>query len=285
MIIIADGGSTKTSWCLITESNSKVYFNTEGYNPYFSDTPTIITSLQKNLPENLQKESLTEVYYYGAGCSTPENNEIVAAAMRAVFTKARVTVGHDLLAAARALLGIDAGFAAILGTGTNTCYYDGNQVTMNIDSLGYFLGDEGSGSHLGKRLVRDYMRGYLPEGMSKIFRDTYELDNEAIYDHLYNKPLPNRFLASFSKFLYENNNFSYSREVVKESFDAFFKNLVCHYPGYQEHTFNCVGSVAYNFRDVLEEVALENGMEMGTIIRSPIDNLVYYHQVLAKTDI
>lgn len=285
MIIIADGGSTKTSWCLITESNSKVYFNTEGYNPYFSDTPTIITSLQKNLPENLQKESLTEVYYYGAGCSTPENNEIVAAAMRAVFTKARVTVGHDLLAAARALLGIDAGFAAILGTGTNTCYYDGNQVTMNIDSLGYFLGDEGSGSHLGKRLVRDYMRGYLPEGMSKIFRDTYELDNEAIYDHLYNKPLPNRFLASFSKFLYENNNFSYSREVVKESFDAFFKNLVCHYPGYQEHTFNCVGSVAYNFRDVLEEVSLENGMEMGTIIRSPIDNLVYYHQVLAKTDI
>jgi len=285
MIIIADGGSTKTSWCLITESNSKVYFNTEGYNPYFSDTPTIIASLQKNLPENLQKEALTEVYYYGAGCSTPENNEIVAAAMRAVFTKARVTVGHDLLAAARALLGIDAGFAAILGTGTNTCFYDGRNVTMNIDSLGYFLGDEGSGSYLGRRLVRDYMRGYLPEGMSKIFKDTYGLDNEAIFDHLYNKPLPNRFLASFSKFLYENNNFSYSREVVKQSFDDFFKNLVCHYPNYQDHTFNCVGSVAYNFRDVLEEVSLENGMEMGTIIRSPIDNLVYYHQVLDKTDI
>ncbi|GEO04688.1 ATPase [Adhaeribacter aerolatus] len=285
MIIIADGGSTKTSWCLITESNSKVYFNTEGYNPYFSDTPVIISSLQRSLPENLKKTEVTELYYYGAGCSTPENNEIVAAAMRAVFTNAKVKVGHDLLAAARALLGVDAGFAAILGTGTNTCYYDGYDVTMNIDSLGYFLGDEGSGSSLGKRLLRDYMRGYLPEGMSKIFKDTYELDNEAIFDHLYNKPLPNRFLASFSKFLYENNNFSYSREVVKESFDTFFKNLVCHYPGYQEHTFNCVGSVAYNFRDILEEVALENGMEMGTIIRSPIDNLVYYHQVLAKSDL
>ena len=285
MIIIADGGSTKTSWCLITESNAKVYFNTEGYNPYFSNTPTIVSSLQKNLPENLQKQSVTEVYYYGAGCSTPENNEIVAAAMRAVFTNAKVKVGHDLLAAARALLGVDAGFAAILGTGTNTCFYDGNDVTLNIDSLGYFLGDEGSGSYLGKRLIRDYMRGYLPEGMSKIFQDTYGLNNEAIFDHLYNKPLPNRFLASFSKFLYENNNFSYSREVVKESFDTFFKNLVCHYPGYQEHTFNCVGSVAYNFRDVLEEVSLENGMAMGTIIRSPIDNLVYYHQVLAKNDI
>ncbi len=285
MIIIADGGSTKTSWCLITESNSKVYFNTEGYNPYFSSTPSIISSLEKNLPENLEKEAVTELYYYGAGCSTPENNEIVAAAMRAVFTRARVKVGHDLLAAARALLGIDAGFAAILGTGTNSCYYDGNDVTLNIDSLGYFLGDEGSGSYLGKRLVRDYMRGYLPEGMQKIFKDTYELTNEDIFDHLYKKPLPNRFLASFSKFLYENNNFSYSREVVKESFQAFFTNLVCHYPGYQEHTFNCVGSVAYNFRDVLEEVSLENGMEMGTIIRSPIDNLVYYHQVLAKSDI
>lgn len=285
MIIIADGGSTKTSWCLITESNSKVYFNTEGYNPYFSDSPTIVSSLQRNLPENLNKTGVTEVYYYGAGCSTPENNEIVAAAMRAVFTNARVKVGHDLLAAARALLGVDAGFAAILGTGTNTCFYDGQDVTLNIDSLGYFLGDEGSGSFLGKRLLRDYMRGYLPEGMSQIFKDTYELDNEAIFDHIYNKPLPNRFLASFSKFLYENNNFSYSREVVKESFDTFFKNLVCHYPGYREHTFNCVGSVAYNFRDILEEVSLENGMEMGTIIRSPIDNLVYYHQVLAKSDL
>lgn len=285
MIIIADGGSTKTSWCLITESNSKVYFNTEGYNPYFSDTPTIISSLRKNLPENLQKTEVREVYYYGAGCSTPENNEIVAAAMRAVFTNAKVKVGHDLLAAARALLGVDAGFAAILGTGTNTCYYDGNDVTMNIDSLGYFLGDEGSGSSLGKRLLRDYMRGYLPEGMAQIFKETYGLNNEDIFDHLYNKPLPNRFLANFSKFLYENNNFSYSREVVKESFDTFFRNLVCHYPDYQKHTFNCVGSVAYNFRDILEEVSLEHGMEMGTIIRSPIDNLVYYHQVLAKSEI
>jgi N-acetylglucosamine kinase-like BadF-type ATPase len=285
MIIIADGGSTKTSWCLITESNSKVYFNTEGYNPYFSDTPTIIASLQKSLPENLQKEGIKEVYYYGAGCSTEENNEIVAAAMRAVFTNAKVKVGHDLLAAARALLGIDAGFAAILGTGTNSCLYDGNNVTLNIDSLGFFLGDEGSGSYLGRRLLRDYMRGYLPEGMQQIFWNTYGLTNEDIFDHIYNKPLPNRFLASFSKFLYENNNFSYSREVVKESFDTFFKNLVCHYPGYQDHTFNCVGSVAYNFRDILEEAALENGMEMGIIIRSPIDNLVYYHQVLAKSEI
>ncbi|WP_026464876.1 N-acetylglucosamine kinase [Adhaeribacter aquaticus] len=285
MIIIADGGSTKTSWCLITESNSKVYFNTEGYNPYFVDTSTVIASLQKNLPENLNKEEISEVYYYGAGCSTPENNETIAAAMRAVFVNSKVKVGHDLLAAARALLGVDAGFAAILGTGTNTCLYDGKDVTLNIDSLGYFLGDEGSGSFLGKRLLRDYMRGYLPEGMSKIFKETYELSNEDIFDHLYNRPLPNRFLASFSKFLYENNNFSYSREVVKESFATFFTNLVCHYPSYQEHTFNCVGSVAYNFRDVLEEVAQENNMEMGTIIRSPIDNLVYYHLVLAKGDI
>jgi glucosamine kinase len=285
MIIIADGGSTKTNWCLITESNSKVYFNTEGYNPYFADTPTIIASLEKNLPENMRTDAITDVFYYGAGCSTPENNEVVASAMRAVFANSRVKVGHDLLAAARALLGVDAGFAAILGTGTNTCFYDGNQVTLNIDSLGYFLGDEGSGSYLGKRLLRDYMRGYLPEGMSQIFKDTYGLTNADIFDNMYNKPLPNRFLASFSKFLYENNNFSYSREVVKESFEAFFKNLVCHYPGYQDHTFNCVGSVAYNFRDVLEEVAEENHMEMGKIIRSPIDNLVYYHQVLAKAEL
>lgn len=281
MVIIADGGSTKTSWCLITDSNTKVYFNTEGYNPYFADTPTIIHSLRQHLPENLRREAVTEVNYYGAGCSAPEKIEVVAAAMRAVFTNANVYVGHDLLAAARALLGVEAGFAAILGTGANTCFYDGKNVTLNIDSLGYFLGDEGSGSHIGKRLVRDYMRGYLPEGMQKIFKDTYELTNEDIFDNLYNKPLPNRFLASFSKFLYENNNFAYSREVVKESFNAFFTNLVCHYPNYQQYSLNCVGSVGYNFRDVLEEVSAEHGMAFGKIIRSPIDDLVYYHSVLS----
>ena len=145
MIIIADGGSTKTNWCLVTEEGKKVYFNTEGYNPYFSGTEYIIQSLNESLPTDLEKDEITEVNYYGAGCSTPEMRKIVEEAMKVVFTKAKVNIGHDLLAAARALLGNNEGFAAILGTGTNTCIYDGKDVINNIDSGAYILGDEGSG--------------------------------------------------------------------------------------------------------------------------------------------
>jgi glucosamine kinase len=282
MILIADGGSTKSAWCLINEKDQKVFFNTEGYNPYFVDTPTITASLRRSLPQDLAKEQITHVYYYGAGCSTPENVDVVIKAMEAVFIQAKVYVGHDLLAAARALMGLGAGFAAILGTGTNTGLYDGDQITLNIDSLGYFLGDEGSASFIGKRLCRDYMRGYMPEELQKAFWETYKLDNEGIFDHIYNKPLPNRFLAGFSKFAYDHNNFSYCREVVVEAFRAFFANLVVHYPDYQKYTFNCVGSVGYNFRDALEQVCKENSMTMGKIIRSPIDDLVRYHTVLVK---
>lgn len=282
MIIIADGGSTKTNWCLIDNEGTKIYFNTEGYNPYFVDTPGIVASLEKSLPDTLPRTEVTEVYYYGAGCSVPEKVAIVERAMRQVFSSSRVYVGHDLLAAARALLGRDIGFAAILGTGTNTCLYNGKDVELNIDSLGYFLGDEGSGSFIGKRLLRDFMRGYLPDGLQEAFKEQYGLTNEEIFDHLYNQPLPNRFLASFSKFAYDHNNISYCREIVYDGFETFFQNLVMHYPNYQNYSFNCVGSVGYNFRDVLEQIAKNHGMEVGKIIRSPIDDLVHYHTVLTK---
>src|SRR5690606_39885768 len=132
----------------------------------------------------------------------------------------------------------------------NTCIYDGEKITVHIDSLGYFLGDEGSGSSIGKRLLRDYMRGFMPPDLSEIFYNTYQLNSEDILDNLLNKPLPNRFLASFSKFIYDNNNFvEYARDVVKESFTLFFQNLVSRYPDYQQYSFNCIGSVGYNFQD------------------------------------
>lgn len=282
MIIIADGGSTKTNWCLIDDNQKRINFNTEGYNPYFIDTESIIKSLRSSLPSNLALDKITEVDYYGAGVHNEEKASVVEKALEAVFTKAQLNVGHDLLAAARALLGTEPGFAAILGTGTNSCIYDGENITMNIDSLGYFLGDEGSGSSIGKRLLRDYMRGFMPPDLSEIFYKTYQLNSEDILDNLLNKPLPNRFLASFSKFVYDNNNFvEYARDVVKESFTLFFQNLVSRYPGYQQYSFNCIGSVGYNFRDILREVATEYGMEAGKIIRSPIDDLVEYHLKMA----
>jgi N-acetylglucosamine kinase-like BadF-type ATPase len=286
MIIIADGGSTKTNWCLVTEEGKKVYFNTEGYNPYFSSTAYIIQSLNENLPTDLAKEDITEVNYYGAGCSTPEMRKIVEDAMKVVFTRSRVYIGHDLLAAARALLGNNEGFAAILGTGTNTCIYNGKEVVHNIDSGAYILGDEGSGCYIGKKLLTDYLRGYMPEAVRQNFWETFKLTPDDVNEQVYTQPRANRFCASFSKFVYDCSvNIEYSRHLVRTSFEDFFRNLVTHYPDYQKYTFNCIGSVGYNFRNVLEEVVTENGMVVGNIIRSPIDNLVKYHLELAPSQI
>jgi N-acetylglucosamine kinase-like BadF-type ATPase len=279
MIIIADGGSTKTNWCLLNKEGKKIYFNTEGYNPYFADTEYIYQSLNSNLPEDLEKDAVKEVNYYGAGVHNEEKALIVEKAIQRVFTNAKVNVGHDLLAAARALLGTGSGFAAILGTGTNTCIYDGKDLAHHIDSLAFILGDEGSGCYIGKKLLGDYVRGYMPEAVKESFWNTYKLTNDDIMEAVYVKPFANRFCASFSKFVYDNNvNIEYTRNLVKTSFEDFFRNIVSHYPDYQKYSFNCIGSVGYNFRNVLEEVAQEYGMQVGKIVRSPIDDLVKYHQ-------
>ena len=282
MIIIADGGSTKTNWCLIDDSGKKIYYNTEGYNPYFVSSEYIIGSLNKGLPKDLPFDQITEVNYYGAGVHNQEKAKIIEVAMQVFFKNAKIFIGHDLLAAARALLGTNKGFAAILGTGTNSCIYDGGDVEFNIDSAAYILGDEGSGCHIGKKILTDYIRGYMPLEVREVFWETYKITPDEVMDAVYTKPLANRFCASFSKFVYDNNvNIEYSRNIVKTSFVDFFTNLVSHYPNYKDYSFNCIGSVGYNFRNVLEETAEEFGMKVGRILRSPIDDLVKYHVELA----
>jgi glucosamine kinase len=279
MILIADGGSTKCSWCQLDDTHNRVYFNTEGYNPDFIDTAGIVASLNQHLPDTLPRDEVRDVYFYGAGVSSPQKAEVIASALRQLFPNTKAHVTEDLLAAARALLGRKPGFAAILGTGTNSCLYDGAKITYNVDSLGYFLGDEGSGSFFGKRLLRDYLRGLLPYGLQEALKKEYQLGTRnEILDRLYNQPLPNRFLASFAKFAYDHNNVPYCRDIVHEGFETFFQNLVLHYPRYQDYSFNCIGSVGYNFRDVLTQVAKNHGMEVGKISRSPIDDLVAYHE-------
>ncbi len=191
MILIADGGSTKTSWCLIEESGKKIMFNTEGYNPYFSDTEYIIASMRKNTPTDLPIKQIKEVYYYGAGVHSDEKAGIVKKAMQEMFPDAVIEVGHDLLAASRALLKDKRGFAAILGTGTNTCIYDGEYIELNIDSLAYILGDEGSGCYIGKKLLSDYIRGYMPKNVRDTFWETFKLTPDDIINAIYTKPLAN----------------------------------------------------------------------------------------------
>jgi N-acetylglucosamine kinase-like BadF-type ATPase len=280
MLLIADSGSTKTDWCLVQKDGSnKKIFHTIGFNPYFIDTEAIYYSLSENLLKDLDANSVSEVHFYGAGCSTPEKKDIVRKALIRSFPKTSVIfVGHDLLASARALLGKSEGFAAILGTGTNTCLYDGMDVSLNIDSLGYLLGDEGSGSYIGKKIVRDFMRGRLEPELQTRFAERFQIvDNEQIFHTLYTTQFPNRYLASFCKFADEYVSHPYIKNKVRDSFRDFFKNLVVKYPDYKNYKFNCVGSVGFVFKEILEEVALSYDMHIGKVIKSPLEDLVNFH--------
>src|SRR5674476_1558345 len=278
MILIADSGSTKTNWCLIKQNGEQQYFNTEGYNPYFVDSAYIVNSITQNLPEGMSNSEVGKVYYYGAGCF-PGKDYILTDAIKAVFNQAKIFIELDLLAAARALLGTGSGFAAILGTGMNTCIYDGQKIAYNIDSLGYILGDEGSGAAIGKKLLSDYIREYMPKEINELFYETFHLDKEDIFDRLYGQPLANCFCADFSKFVSEHIRGIYFYDLVKTSFHELFQNLVSHYPNYKSYSFNCVGTVGYTFKDILWEVTQEFGMQQGKILKSPIDGLVEYHML------
>ena len=278
MILIADSGSTKTSWCLLNVDKDMVCFETEGYNPYFTSTAYIIHSLEDGLPASIDRDKVSAVHFYGSGCF-PDKAIVISSALKELFSHALVNVELDLLGTARALLGNTVGFAAILGTGTNSCLYDGEKITLNIDSLGYILGDEGSGTHIGKRLLADYLHGYMPTQEAACFTETYHTNKEEVFNRVYAQPLPNRYCASFVPFLDAPGvTAEYRHEVLSSSFGDFFDKLVSHYPSYNDHTFNCTGSVAYNFRNELAEVAGKYGMKTGIILKEPMEGLVTYHR-------
>jgi N-acetylglucosamine kinase-like BadF-type ATPase len=277
MLLVADSGSTKTDWVLVRDGAQEKY-STIGYNPFFVSSEGMYRSLMGELSHRLDAACIKNVFFYGAGCSTEENNAIVRRALAMLFVNATISVEHDLLAAARALLKDQRGFAAIIGTGSNTCIYNGKDVEHNIDSLGYLLGDEGSGSYIGKKIVRDYMRGYLPAELNDKFSNYFKLTPAEIYHKLYDQPNPNRFLASFCRFATEQKDNAYIREVVNQCFIDFFSQQVSRYPMYRHYTFNCVGSVGHIFKEELQGVAGKFNMELGNIMAAPIEELVKYHQ-------
>lgn len=276
MMLIADGGSTTANWWMVESGTVSVRFQTEGYNPHFVDQAYITASLSRSLPENMKADQITEVAFYGSGCMAGKA-VVMESALREVFPAAAVTAEVDLLAAARALLGKEAGFAAILGTGTNTCLYDGSRIIQNIDSLGYMLGDEGSGSYIGKKLLQHYLRELMPKDVEDAFRDWIGLSFDEIFDRVYGQPLPNRFCADLTRFAGDHLDHEYVRALVKDSFEDLFAALVSRYPGYRNYSFNCLGSVSYYFSPILSEVAGAYGMPMGRIIRSSMEELVRYH--------
>jgi N-acetylglucosamine kinase-like BadF-type ATPase len=278
MILIADGGSTKTDWRLIKDGREYKKIQTSGFNPYLVGSDEIEEILWKELQPYIDNTAVSAVYYYGAGCSTAVKNQIVETAFEKIFTKAKLYISHDLLAASHALCGDEEGIAAILGTGSNSCYYDGKDIKDGIFSLGYFFGDEGSGAYLGKQLITAYLHKELPEDIAQKLSSAYPMSLENILDAVYTKPAPSRFLASFSNFINENRDHPYIYNLITEAFRAFYKYQVCCYARHKEVPVHFVGSVAYHYRDILTIIGLEFGIRTGKFIKAPIDGLVEYHQ-------
>lgn len=279
MIIIADSGSTKTDWAFMPDATGSCgRFSSLGYNPNFISASDVRSDILASLPEDFVREDVREVYFYGSGVDGSDVDSM-RQTLAEVFSEAEtIYAADDLLAAARALLGDDSGFAAILGTGTNSCLYDGMKVTMKVSPLGFVLGDEGSGGYIGKILLRDYARRNMPADVYAEVDALVGKNVKEIIEQVYRKPKPNRYCAWFCTWVGEHRDvYPYCRNLIMDAFRDFFRNIVTLYPDYQKYSLNCVGSVGYCNKEILAEVASEFGMSMGRVIKSPLDGLVEYH--------
>jgi N-acetylglucosamine kinase-like BadF-type ATPase len=279
MKLIADSGSSKTSWALLEKGALKQTIHSPGLNPYFHTSETIKATLQAELTPYLSCDFIQEIHFYGAGCSTENNNNMLKEAMKIFFRKADVFIHHDILGAARALFGTGTGIACILGTGCNSCFYDGNEVEYRVASLGYLFGDEGAGSYLGKTFMEKYLKNKLPADIRDEFNSIYKFTLEDILNAVYNRPFPNRWLASFSEFLAPRQNHPFINGLIRNSFNAFFEEQVFMYENHKDVPVSFAGSIACLYKDILLETAKEAGIRVGTILCSPLEGLISYHRV------
>ena len=278
MRLIADSGSTKVDWRAIHRDSTVQEITTAGINPFFQTEEQIAYELRQNLLPQISS-TVNEIHFYGAGVSSPDKIKILQDCFRTIFPQARTSAYTDLLAAARALCGRKPGIAAILGTGANSCFYNGTDIVDNVPACGFILGDEGSGAVLGKKFVSDYLKRQLPPELSKLASDKYDLSYNTVVERVYRQPFPNRYLATFSLFLNENRNHPYIENLLKTSFEEFFKRNILHYD-YKRNAVHMVGSVAYHYRDVLTEIANGMKIKIGNVLKSPINGLVEYHKSL-----
>lgn len=278
MILIADSGSTKTEWCIVRKGVVKERLTTVGINPYFQSPEEISEELHKSLFPALKEFPIKEVFFYGAGCAFPEKNKILQDIICSEL-KARVEVYSDLMGAARSLCGMQPGIACILGTGSNSCLFDGVEILQHVSPLGFILGDEGSGAVLGKLLVGDCLKHRLPQPLVDKFMQQYELTPATILEKVYKQPFPNRFLAGLSRFLGENIHEQPIRNIVSGSFQSFFVRNVMYYKDMDKLPIHFTGSVAFYYQDILREVASELDLNIGIITQAPMEGLIQYHSI------
>lgn len=277
MILVADSGSSKTDWLLSAPGQENKAFKSAGLNPYFLTEKEIAKIIQEQVPDMVALAAdITEIYFFGAGCSSPDRHEIVSNAISSLIPNAYISVDSDLLASAYATCGHEKGFCCVLGTGSNISFFDGEDIHDGQHGLGYALGDEGSGTWFGKALVTDYLYGNMPDEINAKFKTAYNLQKEDVIINTYQKPRGNSYLASFSKFLTEIRASEYGQDLLRKGLLEFVDTNVKSYPQFNKFKCHFVGSIAYVFADELKAVCEENDVHVGKIIRQPIADLLEF---------
>ena len=274
--LIADSGATKTSWCLSIEGQLHQQYNSQGISPIYQSPKEIEEYIHRSVYPMFENKEIKAIYFYGTGC-IPEKEEMMKSAIQRSFKVETIHIYSDLIAAVHALCGNQPGIACIMGTGSNSCEWDGEKIVKQISPLGFILGDEGSGADLGKRLVNNALKDQLPKEIKEAFLEEYKLTQNIIIDKVYKQPFPSRFLASLSPFLLKNIEVPEIRNIVTTSFTEFFEKNVMQY-NYQNNKVNFVGSIAYYYKDILLEAAAQKSIEIGTIYKSPIEGLIEFYK-------
>lgn len=276
--LIADSGATKAEWCLLYNGKKKTLF-TQGISPYFLNTQQIKDLLLKELYPKLKKYKVDEIYYYGTGCVSPANAKSVKKAIQQVFvTTKKIEVTHDLMAAARALCGKNKGVVANLGTGSFCCYYDGKKIVKQIPGIGYVLGDEGSGAYLGKKVIQYYLYEIFDDDLRARFDAKYVTNRAEILENVYKKPLPNRYLASFTIFLAENRGHYMIENIISDGLNDFFFINFRQFKEAKKFPVHFAGGVAFGFQDVLQDLCATYGIQLGKVLKNPMPGLTEYHR-------
>lgn len=281
VILIADSGATKAEWCLLNNGKKKTVF-TQGLSPYFLTTDAIADLVQQQLASKLKSIEVDGLYFYGTGCANPDNAKSVKKALQKVFPSAKITVNTDLMGAARAVCGHEKGIACILGTGSNSCYYNGKSIVKNSPGIGYVLGDEGSGAYLGKKVIQYYMYNTFDEDLRSRFDAKFVTTPTEILDNVYKQPLPNRYLASFTMFLAENRGHYMIENIIEDGLNDFFFQHLNKYNEVWKYPVNFVGSVADGFKDVIQNLCASYEFELGTVLKNPMQGLAVYHKEESK---
>ncbi len=276
MILIADSGSTKTEWTLIDGQGRTETFITPGINPFYQNPQEISDILLKEHFHD-HPTKVEAIYFYGAGCANEEKCNLVKTGLSGAIDSKYIEIGSDLLAAAHALCQDQPGIACILGTGSNSCYYDGTKIIQNVSPLGFILGDEGSGAVIGKQLIADILKKQLPQTVIDLFFETYQVTQAELLDRVYKQPFPNRYLATYTKFISKNISIPELEQLVVNGFNNFITRNIKQYNQAQSHQIHFTGSIAHHFRVQLAMALEQQGFLLGKIEQAPMQNLIKYH--------